>query len=116
MGVLGTKIASIKHAIATDANLCRVGRGFIRGGKALPSAAGRYLVRKLPVIQWVPAYAPQWLINDFIAGITNGAILIPQALGFALIAGISLQEGLFSIVLPSAIYAFTGTSRGLLTL
>ncbi|RDW66671.1 hypothetical protein BP5796_09420 [Coleophoma crateriformis] len=111
MGRLGNKISAIKDLITTDTNLRRAGRGIIRGWKALPSATGQYLVRRVPIVQWLPNYSPQWLVNDLIAGVTNGVILIPQALGFAVIAGVSLQSGLIAIVLPQAIYAFMGTSK-----
>lgn len=112
MNKIGEKVAGLKHTIVTDANLTRARRGIVRGAKALPSASGRYLVQKVPVVQWLPQYAPQWFVNDFIAGITVGIVLIPEALAFAFAAGLPLQSGTIATVLPPAIYFFMGTSKG----
>jgi MFS superfamily sulfate permease-like transporter len=54
----------------------------------------------------------RWLLNDLIAGLTVGLMLIPQGLSYAKLAGIPVQYGLMSSWLPSAIYAFMGTSKG----
>jgi len=81
--------------------------------KQLPSASARYLLQKAPIIQWLPKYSPRWLINDAIAGLTVGVILVPQALAYAKIAGIPLQDGLLASWLPSMLYFIMGTSKGI---
>jgi len=112
MGKVADRWAGIKTGIKTDTNLTRARHGVVRGAKALPSTTGRYMIQKVPVVQWLPRYSPTWLINDFIAGITVGLLLIPQALAYAALAGIPLQVGLLASWLPSAIYFFQGTSKG----
>jgi len=112
MGKLADTWASIKTSIRIDPNLTRARRGVVRRTKALPSATGRYMIQKAPVVQWLPKYSPRWLINDFIAGITVGLVLIPQALAYAALAGIPLQVGILASWLPSTIYFFQGTSKG----
>jgi sodium-independent sulfate anion transporter 11 len=70
-------------------------------------------VDKVPIVRWLPKYSPKWLLNDVIAGITIGVLLIPQALAYAKIATISGEFGLMSSWLPPAIYAIMGTSKGM---
>ncbi|CZR65479.1 related to sulfate permease SutB [Phialocephala subalpina] len=97
--------------LRTDENLRRATQLVRHGGSELPSAAGRYVLQKVPVVQWIPKYSPRWLINDLIAGLTVGVILVPQALAYAKIAGIPLQDGLLASWLPSALYFIMGTSK-----
>lgn len=113
MGKIATKLREIKEGLRNDENLTRGRKGFVRGMKALPSSTGRYLVRKTPFIHWFPNYAPRWLVDDMIAGVTVALVLIPQALASAALAGIPLQQGLFASWLPSVIYFFMGTSKGI---
>ena len=79
----------------------------------LPTATADYIVEKLPVAQWLPHYHPKWLIQDVIAGITLGVMFIPQGLAYAKIATIPVEHGLYSCWIPSALYFFLGTSKGM---
>ncbi|KAF7950704.1 uncharacterized protein EAE97_002256 [Botrytis byssoidea] len=115
MGKIATKLREIKEGLRNDENLTRGRKGFVRGMKALPSSTGRYLVRKIPFVHWFPNYAPRWLVDDMIAGVTVALVLIPQALASAALAGIPLQQGLFASWLPSVIYFFMGTSKDIAT-
>ncbi|TVY81665.1 putative sulfate permease, partial [Lachnellula suecica] len=108
MGFSGEKVA---NGIRTDENLRRAKDIIRHGGSALPAATGRYILQKVPVIQWLPKYSPRWLINDLIAGLTVGVILVPQALAYAKIATIPLQDGLLASWLPSALYFIMGTLK-----
>lgn len=94
----------------TDENIKRTAR--VLCSRELPSAAGRYILDLLPVVQWLPKYSPRWIINDIIAGLTVALILIPQSLAYAKIAGVPLQDGLLASWLPSTIYFIMGTSKG----
>ncbi len=49
--------------------------------------------------------------DDIIAGITVGVITIPQAMAFALLAGLPPIYGLYGSFIPLLVYAFTGTSN-----
>ena len=49
--------------------------------------------------------------DDLIAGITVGVISIPQAMAFALLAGLPPIYGLYGALIPLVIYALTGTSN-----
>ncbi|KAJ4352489.1 uncharacterized protein N0V89_007837 [Didymosphaeria variabile] len=100
-----------KRLVAEDHNILRARRDGARGARALPRVAGKYLVDKVPVVHWAPHYSPRWLANDFLAGITVGVMLIPQALAYAKIATISGEYGLMSSWLPNFLYFFMGTSK-----
>lgn len=51
--------------------------------------------------------------RDALAGITLATLAIPEVLGYARIAGTPAITGLFTILLPMALYAFFGSSRHL---
>ncbi|KUJ19659.1 SulP family sulfate permease [Mollisia scopiformis] len=106
---------NVLSELGKDENLRRVKQSVFHGASELPPAAGRYLLQKVPVVQWLPKYSPRWLINDLIAGLTVGVILVPQALAYAKIAGIPLQDGLLASWLPSALYFIMGTSKDINT-
>lgn len=95
-----------------DNNVERAKRAIRHGARDFPAAVGRYFLQKVPVVQWLPKYSPRWIINDGIAGLTVGVILVPQALAYAKIAGIPLQDGLLASWLPSVLYFIMGTSKG----
>ena len=48
---------------------------------------------------------------DIVAGLTTGAVIIPKAMAYAMIAGLPVQMGLYTALVPMAIYAVLGTSR-----
>ena len=72
-----------------------------------------YTLDKFPIIGWLPRYNPRWIVNDVIAGLTIGLMLIPQALSYAKIATIPVEYGLMSSWLPPAIYTFMGSTKGI---
>ncbi|KAJ4301728.1 hypothetical protein N0V90_003821 [Kalmusia sp. IMI 367209] len=104
-----------QQLVAEDHNIQRVRRDGARAARALPRATGHYLVDKVPVVHWAPQYNPRWLLNDALAGITIGVMLIPQALAYAKIATISGEFGLMSSWLPNFLYFFMGTSKDMST-
>ncbi|XP_073092147.1 sodium-independent sulfate anion transporter isoform X2 [Manis javanica] len=73
----------------------------------LPAA----LQRRLPILAWLPNYSLQWLKMDFIAGLSVGLTVIPQALAYAEVAGLPPQYGLYSAFMGCFVYFFLGTSR-----
>ena len=67
----------------------------------------------LPIADWLFNYQKEWLRPDIIAGLTTAAIVIPKAMAYATIAGLPVQVGLYTALVPLAIYAVMGTSRPL---
>ena len=57
------------------------------------------------------AYSRTDALADLTAGSLTAAILIPQALAFAALAGLPPQFGLYASVLPPLVYAMIGGSR-----
>lgn len=101
-----------KSDFQTDSTINTIRRKVASGLPRLPQATGQYLIQKVPIVQWLPQYHPKWLLSDFIAGMTIGVMMIPQALAYAKIATIPGEFGLYSSWLPAAIYVFMGTSKG----
>src|SRR3712207_8838749 len=60
------------------------------------------------VFDWVAGYDRAHLRGDLVAGLTVGAMLIPQSMGYALLAGLPPQIGLYAAVLPLVVYAAIG--------
>lgn len=71
------------------------------------------LKRHLPILQWLPHYNRGALVNDSIAALVVTLMVIPQALAYALLAGLPAVVGLYASILPLFAYALFGTSRTL---
>ncbi|UKJ08606.1 SulP family inorganic anion transporter [Solitalea lacus] len=62
---------------------------------------------------WLSNYEKSWLRFDVIAGSVAAAVVIPKAMAYATIAGLPVQVGLYTVLIPMVIYALSGTSRAL---
>lgn len=67
----------------------------------------------MPSIGWLRDYRKEWLRLDLVAGVTAAAVIIPQAMAYATIAGLPVEVGLYTALVPMVIYALLGTSRPL---
>lgn len=67
----------------------------------------------IPALEWLQDYQGAWLKGDLVAGMTSAAVVIPKALAYATIAGLPVQVGLYTVLVPAAIYAVLGSSRPL---
>jgi sulfate permease, SulP family len=65
------------------------------------------------LLEWARGYQAAWLTPDILAGATAAAVVIPKALAYATIAGLPVQVGLYTALVPMAVYALLGTSRPL---
>jgi high affinity sulfate transporter 1 len=70
--------------------------------------------RALPIVRWLPTYRRSSLRGDLLAGLAVAALLIPQALGYARIAGVPVQIGLYAVPLALVAYAVLGSSTQLI--
>ena len=77
--------------------------------KASLQATG--LQKYIPILGWLPAYRSAWLRHDLLAGLTTAAVVIPQAMAYAALAGLPVEVGLYASLTPMVVYALLGTSR-----
>lgn len=84
-----------------------VDAGSRRSGGAVSAEAARRS-RLLPSLH---PYQRSWLRADLLAGIAAGTVVIPQAMAYATIAGLPVQVGLYTCMLPMLAYALLGGSR-----
>jgi sulfate permease, SulP family len=77
------------------------------------TGAASRVAEYLPAAQWLRAYRRPWLRGDLAAGVTAAAVVIPQAMAYATIAGLPVQAGLYVATVPMLVYALLGTSRPL---
>src|SRR6476620_8611617 len=76
---------------------------------------GRALSRHLPITGWLPRYDRAWLRGDVAAGIAVTALSVPKNLGYAEIAGLPVQNGLYAAAAGAILYALFCTSRQIST-
>ncbi|KAK7943292.1 sulfate permease [Apiospora aurea] len=60
---------------------------------------------------WLGRYNTRWLLADVIAGTTLGLVVIPQAMAYALLVGLSPEYGLYTSFTGAALYWLFGTSK-----
>src|SRR3954471_8869225 len=68
---------------------------------------------KLPLFSWARGYDRGWLRENVLAGLTVWAVLVPEALAYASIAGVSPVVGLYAAPGALLLYAAFGSSRHL---
>ncbi len=75
----------------------------------------RPLSKRLPILSWLPHYSRGALRGDLTAGVAVTALIVPKNLGYAGIAGIPLQNGLYAAAAGALIYPLFCTSRQIST-
>ena len=91
-------------------------RGWPRSVPAQWSAPARRWVpamRDLPVLRGILPLDRSRIWPDALAGVTLAALGVPEVLGYAKIAGMPLVTGLYTMLLPMAVFAVLGSSRHL---
>jgi hypothetical protein len=73
------------------------------------------LSRLLPILGWLPQYDRAFLRGDVAAGIAVTALIVPKNLGYAGIAGVPLQNGLYAAAAGAILYALFGTPQQIST-
>jgi high affinity sulfate transporter 1 len=71
--------------------------------------------RLVPAIAWLRRYDRAWLRGDIAAGIAVTALVVPKNLGYAEIAQVPVQNGLYAAAAGAIIYALFATSRHIST-
>src|SRR4051795_7083605 len=82
-----------------------------------PPRAGRGQPTAGPVSAWVPGiavartYHRSWFRGDVVAGLALTALLVPQGMAYAELAGLPPVTGLYTTVIVLVAYALFGPSR-----
>ncbi|KAJ0177503.1 hypothetical protein K1T71_007512 [Dendrolimus kikuchii] len=69
------------------------------------------LLRRIPILDWLPKYSLSKGLADVIAGITVGLTVIPQAIAYAGVAGLPPQYGLYSSFMACFVYTVLGSVK-----
>src|SRR6188472_1012139 len=75
------------------------------------TATSRWTPSIVPLIGQLRSYDRAWLRGDLIAGVTVAALIVPKNLGYAGIAGIPVQNGLYAAAAGAIVYAIFGSCR-----
>lgn len=70
-------------------------------------------MKLVPISEWLPHYPRINLRGDVIAGVALAGLLVPESMGYAGIAGLPPQAGLYATAFGLLAYAIFGTSRQL---
>ncbi|MBS3804447.1 MAG: sulfate permease [Oleiphilaceae bacterium] len=71
------------------------------------------LTRFLPILSWLKDYKSDTFASDGLAAVIVTLMLVPQALAYALLAGLPPEVGLYASMIPLVAYALYGTSATL---
>lgn len=66
---------------------------------------------RLRFLDWLSHYRSDWLRPDVLAGLTTAAVVIPKAMAYATVAGLPIEIGIYTAIVPPLVYAVLGTSR-----
>jgi high affinity sulfate transporter 1 len=69
--------------------------------------------RFIPISIWLAGYERVWFLPDIIAALTVWALMVPEAMAYASIAGMPPETGLYAALVAPIAYAIFGTSRQL---
>ncbi|KAL0432740.1 UNVERIFIED_CONTAM: Low affinity sulfate transporter 3 [Sesamum latifolium] len=76
-----------------------------------PNRPFLFMQTLFPILKWGKNYRAAMFKNDLLAGLTLASLCIPQSIGYANLAKMDPQYGLYTSVVPPLIYAVMGSSR-----
>ena len=79
----------------------------------MQSTHGQTAPRSFPVLQGVLPITAARIPAEIVAGITLAAIAIPEVMGYTKISGTPVITGLYTMLIPTALFAVFGSSRHL---
>ncbi|KAI6689349.1 hypothetical protein NL676_026177 [Syzygium grande] len=79
--------------------------------QALCRGASSLFQGLFPIICWGKSYRISKFKSDLMAGLTLASLCIPQSIGYASLAKLDPQFGLYTSVVPPLVYALMGSSR-----
>ena len=69
------------------------------------------LSKLFPGVLWLQDYHSSVFKRDLTSGLVIAFMLIPQGMGYALVAGLPPEYGLYACIFPPIVYALLGTSN-----
>jgi sulfate permease, SulP family len=66
---------------------------------------------RLPLFEWISKYRSDWFRPDIFAGLTTAAVVIPKAMAYATVAGLPIELGIYTAIIPALVYVLLGSSR-----
>src|SRR3954452_18426615 len=69
------------------------------------------LPRRSSILGWAAGYPKEWLRLDVVAGLTTAAVVIPKAMAYATVAGLPIEIGIYTAIIPALVYAVLGSAR-----
>ena len=91
----------------SDKSSDREDAGTSRGDEPVPMSSP--LVAVVP--PWLRSYDRAWFLPDVIAGVTLAAVAIPECMGYTSIAQTPVVTGLYTVIFPTLLFVFLGSSR-----
>ncbi|CAG8592920.1 3151_t:CDS:2, partial [Acaulospora colombiana] len=79
--------------------------------KNSPRNTVNYAKSLFPITGWIGRYNLTWFVGDLIAGLTVGAVVIPEGMGYAKTATLPPEYGLYSSLVGVALYFLFSTSK-----
>ena len=70
-----------------------------------------FLSRLIPAFGWLRSYKGKWLAGDLVAGLTLAAYLLPAGIGYASLAGLPPQAGLYACLFSGLVFWLFCSSR-----
>lgn len=70
-----------------------------------------YCHNLFPFTRWILRYNLQWFFGDLVAGITVGAVVVPQSMAYAKLASLPVEFGLYSSFMGVLVYWLFATSK-----
>lgn len=85
--------------------------GWLKGVAPKKRSLIEYPKSLFPFVHWIGNYNLQWLAGDLVAGITVGAVVVPQSMAYAQLAELPVEYGLYTSFMGVLIYFFFATSK-----
>nr|XP_022916923.1 sodium-independent sulfate anion transporter-like isoform X2 [Onthophagus taurus] len=71
----------------------------------------KLVLKRIPILQWLPKYNKQFALCDLVAGITIGLTVIPQGIAYSNVVGLPAQIGLYSSFMACFVYVIFGSCK-----
>ncbi|CAL4110420.1 unnamed protein product, partial [Meganyctiphanes norvegica] len=81
--------------------------------KSCTKSVANTVKKRLPIVGWIRGYNVATFITDMVAGLTVGLMLIPQALAYGTMAGLTPSHGLYAGWAGCFVYFFLGSTKEL---